>query len=429
MYTVVIIPMLVSHNITDRLVPLLAKLIERNIAITHTQDLKEALEYKLSTKPQSDIWKWLKALGSDIVTSSEENNKKISYKTPTSFMDGENDVNYIYMNDINDSSSLLEGVNKLLGKEIDLLREADDKPDFADIKDKIEIPKNVNFYANITLEPTVVNVPVKITYIEKDAQDQFDAKSGKRVPLSEPKDIKYIVDETIPIGFKCMPYKLEGTESSLYDLLHFALSQNKISGWFYRSIEKTKRFITRKIIFSKNWWDALSVRGLRRPNYEDVSLLYFSPQISGLSPKKLAKILDQKKHKPWTAATVFSSLDFDTEKSREIVDKGMYRTMVKNSFGDILIVDESKEILYMCMEKTLSCTYIGFDTLKSIVQADGVLEYADVSRKTSPFRRGGRKIDLAKVLENCSYNTKDQLSNINYKIISENIRNKELKDD
>jgi len=411
MYTVVIIPMLVSHNITDRLVPLLAKLLERNVAITHTQDLKEALEYKLSTKPQSEIIEWLKKLGSDIIKANPYEN-----------------TNYIYMNNIKDTESLLEGINELIDEEVDLLKEADDKPEFTDVKDKIEVPKNVNFYANITLEPTVVNVPIKITYVEKDAQDQYDPKAGKRIPLPEPKDIKYTVDETIPIGFKCMPYKLEGTESSLYDLLHFALSQKKIVGWLQRSFEKTKKFVKRKILFSKNWWDALSVGSLKRPEYEDVNLLHFSPQISGLPPKKLAKILDQRKHKPWTAATVFSSLDFDTEKSREIIDKGMYRTMVKNSFGDVLIVDESKEILYMCMEKTLSCTYIGFDTLKSIVQADGVLEYADVSRKTSPFRRGGRRIDLEKVLENCSYNTKNQLSNINNRIISENIRNKELKD-
>ncbi len=220
--------------------------------------------------------------------------------------------------------------------------------------DQVETPKGITFFSQISLEPTILEIPIKFNM----SRDSEDGEEGR----------------LIRIGIKCIPYTVDDVKS-LLRLLKEARVMNSIELFF-----KSKfRDIQTKIPFST----AKSMNQGSVNQDEAANTVKFSPNMSELSsPRKLAKLLTSSKSSPWSTMIILSSFDFKEESDLLEIIKN-YRSMTHYVIGDLVITNETKESAYFCTTKMGSCQELSFEYLKKVLNLSNVLDASITSRHRS----------------------------------------------
>jgi hypothetical protein len=217
--------------------------------------------------------------------------------------------------------------------------------------DQIEIPKGITFFSQISLEPTILEVPISYN-MSRDPEDGQEFK-------------------IIRIGIKCIPYMVDDVKSILR-----LLKESKVMNSIERFFKNKFRDIQTKIPFSTA--KAIN-KGDINPD-EASNTVKFSPTAAELSsPGKLAKLLRGGQSSPWSTMIILSSFDFKEES--EILDMVKnYRAMTKYVIGDLVITNETKESAYFCTTKMGNCQELSFEYLKKVLNLNNVLDASITSR-------------------------------------------------
>lgn len=216
--------------------------------------------------------------------------------------------------------------------------------------DSVEQPTGIQFFNQISLEPTILEIPLY---------------SG--IENSEQKMIR--------VGVKCVPYIIDDV-TSIIKLLNEAKNMN----WFERQFKNAFRKVNTKIWFTKR-------RAINKGDYIDPNeaseAIMFSPTRDELTnTTTLAKKFTSKDSSSWSTMIILSSYDLDrNEALMDIVNN--YRKLTKYVFGDLVITNETKESAYFCTPRLNHCQEIPFDYLKKVLNLKDVLDYSEASRASA----------------------------------------------
>ena len=388
-----IVPVLVSPEVNERLVLPLTKLIERNIILNNATTFRDALIHKnqFITKAikavtfsdsdinnqeyteedrqftESAIEKFLEANGGFTPNSPNTN------LPPNSYQGGKNNQNQPKENASPIDYTQLAGIIRkgqwdrlsavakkritdTLTKERVQIDQGKDQIAKAGRDDvtKVEFPGGITFFAQISVEPTILTVPIV-------------TKSGFLSNVEQ--------NVVASIGVKCVPYKIKNITNVL-NYVNAVGKDTTISGKIGRMFSRMKK----NIPFSK--W-----RGIwKGDKMGDVNDLIFTPSAQYLAnPRRLALMMSASGPSPWTTMLLLSTNDFDKMKNEDGTQKAMdmYSNLASNGFGDIVIVNDVKESAYFCIQRWRSCMEFPFTYLKQILNVSNVLDYSELSRWSS----------------------------------------------
>lgn len=360
MESVFVVPALVSPKVPANLVPLICKLVERNIILTYSSQLRIAA---------------MKRFANILKTATSEDGK-IDIKKYKNLLK-ENEIYYTTLDEAGKPSPPGTGGTGS-GKNapprvIPLMRNSDAVGDLglatsagravddyssqpAKLKgDDMEVPKGISFYTTISLEPTFLEIPIEMK------RDIFGI-TGSSMRI-------------IRIGVKCIPYNLVGVEN-VQKALTDTKNQAKIQGYWksrWNSIKKRVWMSNERKVYKGTMSTGDQMR--------DVVMGPSSYELS--NPNILASLMDPRAPSRWTTMVLFSSNDFE---NNELVDSmNDYRSMVNAGWGDMVVVNSEKESIYFCMQKLMACQEIPFSYLRKIMSMDDVFDYKEVSKWTRPF--------------------------------------------
>ena len=217
--------------------------------------------------------------------------------------------------------------------------------------DDLEHPTGVRFFTQISLEPTYIDIPIKI--------GRYDHK------------------ETIMVrvGVKCVPYVLDDV-NSIVNLLNYS----KNIGFIERLFKNAIRKVNTKIWFTK-------ARAINKGRYIDpdkavTSVIYSPNRFELTNAETLAKSFTNRDSSSWSTMIILSS--FDLEDNEHLVSLiSNYRKLTKYVIGDIIITNETKESAYFCTPRMNHCQEIPFDYLKKVLNLKDVLDYSEASRASA----------------------------------------------
>lgn len=245
-------------------------------------------------------------------------------------------------------------------------------------KDQIEVPSGVQFFNSISLEPTIMEIPITFN-LSRDPED------GNQTMV-------------IRVGVKCIPYFVDDIQS-IKRILKEARVMN--------AIERLFKIALRKLDLVKAWfkpWDEKSAtkRAISKGNVinpdEAKNMILYSPNMNELdSPRKLANLFNMSKASPWSTMIILSSFDLEDEELKDTIKN--YKKMTNYTVGDLVITNETKESAYFCTVKYGSCQEISFEYLKKILNLDNIIDASIVSRMTRPFSKVGGGKSIASVTE------------------------------
>lgn len=354
-----VIPAMVSPNVNERLVPALAKTIERNTVLNYYGAIRTALMRKFSSplrgmqSENTEIFDYTDLYESEEIelnegqkTSGKKHQIGIDLPGIGSFKAGTEIPNTPYAS-----------------KEADILSQ---KKTLGD-KEGIELPAGITFYNTIGLEPTYLQIPMQMK------QHSLMGGSGDRLLM---------------VGFKCVPYELTGV-NDVIALLKDLRGRSEIGKWFlkkWRTVATkipltVPRSIRKKGVrggsLSKIW-----TKGSKK--YDVTKDIIYSPPSEVLSdPSKLSKLMTVRGKSNWSTLVVLSNVDFDEGEMQETLRT--YRDLSKSGMGDLVVVNEASENAYYCTTKMGACNLIPFAYMRNIMNLDNVLDYAEVSRWSKPF--------------------------------------------
>ena len=217
--------------------------------------------------------------------------------------------------------------------------------------DDLEHPTGVRFFTQISLEPTYIDIPIKIGRMEN--KETF----------------------IVRVGVKCVPYILDDV-NSIVNLLNYSKNIGVIERLFKKAIRK----VNTKIWFTK-------ARAINKGRYIDpdqavTSLIYSPNRFELTNAETLAKNFTNKDSSAWSTMIILSS--FDLEDNEHLVSLiSNYRKLTKYVIGDIIITNETKESAYFCTPRMNHCQEIPFDYLKKVLNLKDVLDYSEASRASA----------------------------------------------
>lgn len=216
--------------------------------------------------------------------------------------------------------------------------------------DSVEQPTGIQFFNQISLEPTILEIPLY---------------SG--IENSEQKMIR--------VGVKCVPYIIDDV-TSIIKLLNEAKNMN----WFERQFKNAFRKVNTKIWFTKR--RAINKGDYIDPNEATESIMFSPTRDELTNTTSLAKKFTSKDSSSWSTMIILSSYDLDrNEALMDIVNN--YRKLTKYVFGDLVITNETKESAYFCTPRLNHCQEIPFDYLKKVLNLKDVLDYSEASRASA----------------------------------------------
>ena len=333
-----LVPSLISPQCPDKLVPALCKLIERNTLLSYSSVLRQAA-----------ILRFLGPYKGLLQDSS------------------------LIINRMEEMVSLVEALDddkipktpKPLGSIGGRSTEADKwtgKPE-TQKPDSRETPRGISFYSTISLEPTYLEIPLE----------------GRPQPGSTE-----TVSRVVRIGMKCVPYKVDGVEDIL-SALTIAKNRSYIQTYLSRQKGRLKRLITGK---------ATDIKGMVN------EFLNITPTFRELNnPKFLSKLMGSGIATYWSFLTVFTSHDFKGKNLNEII--WGYREIVNGGWGDIIIVDDERDIINFCTQRNLSCTQLNIDYLRELLNLDNVIDSDLFKRSSQPssFFDSNKKVSPPEVFK------------------------------
>ncbi|MCK5018597.1 MAG: hypothetical protein KAS32_16170 [Candidatus Peribacteraceae bacterium] len=334
-----VVPALISPNVNPRIVPALAKVIERNIIISNFASFRAAAMKKYA-KP------WRSAASEDV--ELDDANLMEGPKTHPSPEAAGGTGRGRSASDVWGSAK--EAIIGATGRPS---KDTLASPTTSGIED-VELPRGITFFNTFGLEPTYLTF-------------RMDLKSTIINPLATgPVDIM--------IGVKVVPYSVKDVKSVLNMMKQI------------RSMDTMKRFwfskwnsIKGKIPFSPQ----KAVRGGERTG--EATDIIFAPNSVELSnARKLSKMMSSAKSASWSTLAVLSTYDFSDKELRETITD--YKKLVKGGWGDMVIINEASETVHFCTQKLNACYELPFAYLKQVMNLSNIMDYAEVSKWTrGPF--------------------------------------------
>ncbi|MCK5018458.1 MAG: hypothetical protein KAS32_15470 [Candidatus Peribacteraceae bacterium] len=335
-----VVPAMISPNVNPRIVPALAKVIERNIIISNFASFRAAAMKKYA-KP------WKSATSEDVEVAGD--NLMEGPKTHTT-------------DTLGGSSTSKGGLSKdQWGKAQDAIIGAFGKPSKDELRqpttsgvEDIELPRGITFFNTFGLEPTYLTF-------------RMDLKSTVIMPLSSgPVDIM--------VGVKVIPYAVKGVNNVLGMMKQIRSMSTMQRFWFskWNSIKGKIPFTPQRAVRT----------GERKGEATDI---IFAPNSVELSnAKTLSKMMSTRKASNWATLAVLSTYDFSDKELRETIQD--YKKLVKGGWGDMVIVNESSETVHFCTQKLNACYELPFAYLKQVMNLSNIMDYAEVSKWTrGPF--------------------------------------------
>ena len=342
-----IIPALVSPNVSPKLVPALAKSIERNTIISYYASIRTAVLRKYGGR--------LKTAMSESDNISSDDISLLEMPSPKK----KSDKPIKILGDVQSMSKELGLTADTGGREFKTL---DKKATLAD-KASVEYPSGITFYNTIGLEPTYLQIPISVKTLLVGSN---------------------VTEKIIVVGFKCVPYEMTGVKDVI-TLANDMRGRNEIKKlWNKKSkgfLSKLKfRFPRRKKssgISEKEWAANLSKFDPRRD-------IIFSPNSEDLAnPATLKKLLSPRKSSKWSTLTIFSTYDFGKDNLKQTLMD--YKSLSKAGWGDMIVVNDAQESAYFCTSKMAACYNLPFSYMRNVMNLDDVLDYSEVSKWGKPF--------------------------------------------
>ncbi|MFW6002247.1 MAG: hypothetical protein ACOCQD_02820, partial [archaeon] len=332
MEIVFVVPTMVSPQIPKKLVPAIAKLIERNIIINYAGPLRSA-----AIKRYSGVFSFpTKEDATGIIANDFASDILNEQKTQDPSAGPSGGRSSGKKGSV--TGEVRKGIGDFAGgrgRELELYRE---RPPFVS-PDQIEVPRGISFYHTIGLEPTYLQVPLET--------------KGHVLGITSG------AERIVKIGVKSIPFEIEGAES-LLPILRTFKNMDVIQRYFFRkwnNIKKKIRLSKAREIF----------RGRKSGDlYRDIIFAPSSVELS--SPRVLAKIMRQGKPATWSSISVLSSEEFGDRELKDILKD--YRSLVESGWGDFIIVNPVKESLFYCSQRTMGCQEISFSYLKQVMNLD-----------------------------------------------------------
>jgi len=229
-------------------------------------------------------------------------------------------------------------------------------------KDAREVPRGISFFSTISLEPTYLEIPL-----------EGRTKAGAEETTTK----------IIRVGMKAMPFKVEGVT----DLMAMMADSRKRS--------YTETMMLRKMArFSKFWkGPAKDSEGMKQ---EFMKTTPTSKELE--NPRFLSRLMAIRGPVYWSPTTIFVSDDFSGKELKDLLWN--YRDMVNGGWGDMIVMDDARDIINFCTQKTLACQQLHTDYLKELLNLDNVID-ADLFKKASSGSSmfPGRKVPISKVFE------------------------------
>jgi hypothetical protein len=203
-------------------------------------------------------------------------------------------------------------------------------------RDETELARGISFFNTISIEPTFLEIPLM----------------GRTSATSTDTTTRLV-----KIGMKCIPYRLDGI-SDFLTAMDDAHNRSYAKAWFLQKFPS----MWNKTKFSANHF--LS----KAPPYKELS-----------KPKKVAELLT-KSTAQWTFLSILTANEI---KNKNISDTlNTYKDLVSGVWGDMVVIDDTKEVINFCTVATKGCSQIHLDYLKEILRLDNVID-VDVFKKAS----------------------------------------------
>lgn len=359
METLFVVPAMVSPNVDPKIVPALAKAIERNIILSNHSSFRVALlikyRQKVVTVEFDDVPDEYKELLLEQTIVDPSTGKPIRVKGKSYSAGGDTTITKKGWEISPHIKIPSAAPSKAPSKETEFIG----KGPALGGKEQIEYPKGITFYHMIGLEPTFLQIPIMM----KRTRYGSVPVVGK---LAAGGDIERI----FTIGIKVVPFQLKDV-SKILNLAQDMRGQNIIKKLFS---SKIKRMLSKMRIRKRPNLD---------PNIEQMLLAPTSDKLS--NPKYLARQISLGKTRFWSVLTIFSTADMVDQELTDNIRS--YKKMVKNGWGDMVIVNEVKEAAHFCTQRMLACYELPFSYLRNTMNIDNILDERDVRHLTrAPFR-------------------------------------------
>ena len=448
MTSMFIVPTLVSDTVNDRFVPLLSKLVERNIAVNYRNVFHQAVNM-LKLKEEVEGVTVLDAEREVFLLDEEDIIQEVLGIESSDVRDARDNI-----------AALKEKIDKAEGELATLEKNKASKGDIEDKKDEIK-----QYKAEIRQEEKRIDRiktgkkprPISISISGKknknkpsktdkkkdkreEKKDKREEEKEKRVEMEkgrktgtasvdsvdvpagmvfykdiglEPTMIEFPVKgELFTIGIKCIPYKLKNPENLLLVMMQHG--QGGFKGAVRRFFESNKNRILRNM-----WGKAGHIRrgrptggitavggGWRTPlpGEEPLSDIVFAPSIYELSrPRYIYKnLMTPGAVSSWSSAVVITTEDVESSGIDLEHFFKIYKRLTKIGWGDIIIIDVSQESIHYCSLAFLSCTKIPFSYLQKLLNLDNVLDFSELNKYSKgpfskvPSRSFAKKFDRRK---------------------------------
>ena len=217
--------------------------------------------------------------------------------------------------------------------------------------DSVEHPTGVKFFAQISLEPTIMEIPISLGVGDSEQQMM------------------------VRIGVKCVPYIIDDV-TSILRLLNEAKNMN----WIERQFKNAFRKINTKIWLT----NARAINKGRHTNPDEAARsVKYSPNRNELTKvTNLAKAFSSKDSSAWSTMIILSSHDIK-DNADLVALVSNYRKLTQYVIGDLVITNETKESAYFCTPRMNHCQEIPFDYMKKILNLKDVLDYSEASRASA----------------------------------------------
>lgn len=332
-----LVPSLISPECPTKLIPALCKLIERNTLLTYSSVLRQAAIQRFLGPYKG------------LLTDSEVVLERMRELVSLVEAPGDDEEEPPKPTPHKTGGSSKEG-EKWSGK-----------PD-TQSRDARETPTGISFYATISLEPTYLEIPLE----------------GRPSPDSTEK-----VSRVVRIGMKCIPFRIDGVDDVLK-----AMSASATRSY-------TKTIVTKKLARLRKLWSgrATDSKGMRD---EFINVAPTSRELG--NPKFVSKLMGTAGPTYWSFLTVFAAHDFQGKDLKETLWR--YREMVNGGWGDMIVIDDTKEVINFCTQRTLACYQMNLDYLKELLNLDNVID-SDLFKKASSSGPmfPGRKVPISKIFE------------------------------
>lgn len=389
----IIIPVIVSPNVSPRLVPAICKMVERHTLLENNAVLRSAI-----IKKYSSWWKtFFYGEGaipvedySTFISEAVPIVKPILKHSPKGSNTNQQSQTYSPTVDKKDDSSKKDKQDNKRGRiatSLDAMRGGfDPRSDELGYKyellktkpDEYEVPKGINFFSTISLEPTYAEFPIS----HKISSDPNKSERQGKV---------------IRVGIKAIPFEAKDV-SDVVNMMNAIRNKGAIQKFFERGL----RYVLTKIPFTQ-------FRGIKKgdkseyasDDISDPDIIFFSPNKKEVtSSGKLSKQIRMKSPTAWSTTVILSTLDFSEREMKDNVRA--YSNLIDYSWGDLVIVDPSKETFNFCSQKSEGCQVFQLEYIKQILNISNVVDMSVVSKFSRPF---SKNTTLKSIITKESYQT------------------------